>query len=107
MRIAVMLAALLSLTAPAGICAQHPAVSQLGNPSVIGAVDAPGVLAMGPDPGGHTGATVTPESTRTGRPVVDSAREAASGGRTENSGPPVSSAGQSGKQDGGRAQITE
>ncbi len=25
-------------------------------------------FAMGPDPGGHTGAGVTPETTKTGRP---------------------------------------
>jgi hypothetical protein len=27
------------------------------------------LLAMGPDPGGHTGDTVTPNTTRTGQPV--------------------------------------
>jgi hypothetical protein len=41
-------------------------------------------LAMGPDPGGHTGAGVTPETTKTGRPEVDAARGAASGGKVEN-----------------------
>lgn len=44
-------------------------------------------LAMGPDPGGHTGATVTPESTRTDRKEVDEARKAASGDRTETNTP--------------------
>lgn len=39
--------------------------------------------AMGPDPGGHTGATVTPETTRTDRPTVDSARKSNSGNKTE------------------------
>jgi hypothetical protein len=43
--------------------------------------------AMGPDPGGHTGATVTPETTRTDRPAVDSARQSASGAKTETSKP--------------------
>jgi hypothetical protein len=47
--------------------------------------------AMGPDPGGHTGATVTPETTRTDRPAVDAARQSTSGGRTETSGPAASS----------------
>lgn len=48
------------------------------------AVAAPGdQLAMGPDPGGHTGATVTPETTRTDNPAVDAARESASGKKTE------------------------
>ncbi len=44
-------------------------------------------LAMGPDPGGHTGATVTPETTRTDRAEVDAARKAASGSKTETNGP--------------------
>jgi len=44
-------------------------------------------LAMGPDPGGHTGATVTPETTKTDRPAVDSARQSTSGTKTETSGP--------------------
>jgi hypothetical protein len=46
------------------------------------------MLAMGPDPGGHTGARVTPETTKTDRPEVDAARKAASGSKTE-SNPPV------------------
>ena len=44
-------------------------------------------LAMGPDPGGHTGATVTPETTRTDRAEVDAARKSASGSKTETNGP--------------------
>ncbi|MEX0959958.1 MAG: hypothetical protein WDZ63_11785 [Burkholderiales bacterium] len=48
--------------------------------AIAGSVDQ---LAMGPDPGGHTGATVTPETTRTDRKEVDEARKAASGNRTE------------------------
>jgi hypothetical protein len=47
----------------------------------------PLLMAMGPDPGGHTGAGVTPETTKTGRPEVDAAREAASGGKVENNSP--------------------
>ena len=42
-----------------------------------------GAFAMGPDPGGHTGATVTPETTKTDRPNVDSARQTTSGSKTE------------------------
>jgi len=45
------------------------------------------VFAMGPDPGGHTGAGVTPETTKTGQPAVDAARTTNSGGKVENSGP--------------------
>ena len=44
-------------------------------------------FAMGPDPGGHTGAGVTPETTKTDRPGVDAARTAASGGKVENNSP--------------------
>ncbi len=41
------------------------------------------VQAMGPDPGGHTGAGVTPETTKTDRAQVDAARQAASGSEVE------------------------
>jgi hypothetical protein len=34
-----------------------------------GHVDVASRLAMGPDPGGHNGETVTPTTTRTGQPV--------------------------------------
>lgn len=45
-------------------------------------------VAMGPDPGGHTGATVTPETTKTDNSAVDAARQkAASGNTTETSKP--------------------
>lgn len=47
----------------------------------------PLLIAMGPDPGGHTGAGVTPETTKTDRPEVDAARNAASGAKVENNSP--------------------
>ncbi|MEO8165333.1 MAG: hypothetical protein ABI619_08035, partial [Betaproteobacteria bacterium] len=50
------------------------------------------VIAMGPDPGGHTGAGVTPETTKTDRPQVDAARQAASGSKVENNQPADNSA---------------
>ena len=37
--------------------------------SPFGHVDVVGRLAMGPDPGGHSGDTVTPSTTKTGQPV--------------------------------------
>jgi hypothetical protein len=49
----------------------------------------PTAHAMGPDPGGHTGATVTPETTKTDRPQVDSARQSTSGSKTETNGAPA------------------
>jgi hypothetical protein len=44
-------------------------------------------IAMGPDPGGHTGAGVTPETTKTDQPAVDAARKATSGAKVENNQP--------------------
>ena len=43
--------------------------------------------AMGPDPGGHTGDQVTPQTTKTDRPHIDRRREQASGTRTESNRP--------------------
>ena len=45
------------------------------------------LVAMGPDPGGHSGATVTPETTKTDSAAVDAARKSASGGKTESNKP--------------------
>jgi hypothetical protein len=97
MKIVLIVAALFSVPALAGISAQQWGSSQIENSNVTGTTKLPDLLSMGPDPGGHTGATVTPETTKTGQPAVDSAREAASGGKTENSGPPVNSSPQSKK----------
>ena len=47
----------------------------------------PLLLAMGPDPGGHTGAGVTPETTKTGNSAMDAARTAESGAKVENRAP--------------------
>jgi hypothetical protein len=58
----------------------------------------PYLVTMGPDPGGHTGATVTPETSKTGQPAVDSARQAASGSNTEKNTPPADSSQQVRKQ---------
>jgi len=46
------------------------------------------VLGMGPDPGGHTGDKVTPETTKTDRPEIDAKRKEASGDRVETNSPP-------------------
>ena len=48
-------------------------------------------FAMGPDPGGHTGAGVTPETTKTDQPAVDAARKATSDEKAKNTPPPESS----------------
>jgi len=46
------------------------------------------VRGMGPDPGGHTGDKVTPETTKTDRPEIDAKRKEASGDRVETNSPP-------------------
>lgn len=74
MKIALIVAALFSVPALAGISAQQWGSSQIEHSNVTGTTKLPDLLSMGPDPGGHTGATVTPETTKTGYPAVDSAR---------------------------------
>jgi hypothetical protein len=68
------------------ILALFSAAAVSGMPEPLGA-DAPVLIVMGPDPGGHTGAGVTPDTTKTDRPEVDAARKAASGSKTENNSP--------------------
>ena len=97
MKFALIVSAVFSVLALADISAQQSGSSQIENSNVTGTTKLPNLLSMGPDPGGHTGATVTPETTKTGQPAVDSARGTASGGRTESSGPPVNGSGQSKK----------
>ena len=95
----IVVAALFSVLALAGISSQQPGPS-IENSNVTGTTKLPDLLSMGPDPGGHTGAGVTPETSTTGQAAVDSARQSTSGGKTENSGPPVNTSQQSKKQHG-------
>ena len=97
MKNVLIVAAVFSVLALADISAQQWGSSQIGNSGIAGTTKLPYLLSMGPDPGGHTGATVTPETTKTGQPAVDSARETTSGGKTESSGPPVNGSQQSKK----------
>jgi hypothetical protein len=98
MKIILMVAAVFSALALADISAQQWGSSQIDASNVTDTKTLPYLLTMGPDPGGHTGATVTPETSKTGQSAVDSARQAASGSSTEKSGPPVDSAQQAKKQ---------
>ena len=98
MRIILMVAAVFSVLALADISAQQWASSPIDTSKVTDTNTLPYLLSMGPDPGGHTGATVTPETSKTGQPAVDSARQAATGSSTEKSGPPVDSSQQAKKQ---------
>ncbi len=97
MKFALVVAAVFSVLALVDISVQQWGTSQVENSNVTGTTKLPDLLSMGPDPGGHTGATVTPETTKTGQPAVDGARESASGGKTESSGPPVNGSPQSKK----------
>ncbi len=97
MKFVLIIAAVFSVLAFADISAKRWESSQIENSNVAGTTELPDLLSMGPDPGGHTGATVTPVTTKTGQPAVDGARETTSGGRTENSGPPVDGSQQSKK----------
>lgn len=92
MKIVLFVAVLFALPVFAGNTFQPSALGPIGI-SQVGATAGPAnLLAMGPDPGGHTGATVTPETTKTGNAAVDAARKAASAGRTENSAAPIGTA---------------
>jgi hypothetical protein len=62
---------------PAAVLAAQSAVVVEKHPS--NAAHAPIRLSMGPDPGGKTGATVNPETSKTGLPSEDSATARNSG----------------------------
>jgi hypothetical protein len=86
---------------PAAVLAAQPAVvldtlqmpnahQQMPNAHQSIAAHAPIRLSMGPDPGGKTGATVNPETTKTGLPSVDSATTAnSSSGTSSATGTPA------------------
>ncbi len=97
MKFVLIIAVVFSVLAFTDISANRWGSGEIENSNVAGTTELPDLLSMGPDPGGHTGATVTPVTTKTGQPAVDSARESTTGGRTENSGPPVNGSGQSKK----------
>ena len=85
---------------PAAALAAQPAIVldtlQMPNAHQSIAVHVPIRLSMGPDPGGKTGATVNPETTKTGLPSVDSATTPkSSSGTSSATGNPAGSANQS------------
>ncbi len=98
MKILLVVAVVLAVPMLIALFAFQLGASQFGNSEVTDTIQRPDLLSMGPDPGGHTGATVTAQSTRTGQPAVDSAREAASGANTESSAVPRASAPQPNKK---------
>jgi len=60
-------------------------------------------LSMGPDPGGHTGATVTPETSKTGQPSQDAAAAAHQSGAKSNDAGGASAAKQPAENSGGKS----
>jgi len=71
--------AILLPTAIANLQTQPPVPSPSVSLMETYRAETPSQLSMGPDPGGKTGATVTPETTKTGQPSVDGA-----GGSTQS-----------------------
>ena len=64
----------------------HNETGPLQYVSTIGHADMAMQLAMGPDPGGHTGDTVTPSTTKTGQPVENGQAPAKSEGAGTSKG---------------------
>jgi hypothetical protein len=73
----------------AGTCSQKRECGTASVPAYVSSTPMDR-LAMGPDPGGHTGDKVTPSTTRTGQPVEN--------GPAPKSDPPPASSGEPAKQ---------
>ena len=52
------------------VMAIYVAITPIQAPRAVGSESLPTILAMGPDPGGKTGAGVTPQTTRTDHPAA-------------------------------------
>lgn len=72
---------------------QSPPHERSQSASAIGAHGArvSNQLSMGPDPGGKTGATVTPETTKTGQPSHDETSASNQSGATSTAAPRAAS----------------
>ena len=70
---AIIIAIFFSSAAAAALETQHLSPNQSTTAARTHSAEAFNQLSMGPDPGGKTGATVTPETTKTGQPPVDGA----------------------------------
>jgi len=75
-RVAIIIAIFFSTAAAAAVKTQQLSPNQSANAAGTPSAEAFNQLSMGPDPGGKTGATVTPETTKTGQPSVDGAAAA-------------------------------
>jgi hypothetical protein len=67
--------------------APPPEQSQSASVSSIHGARVSDQLSMGPDPGGKTGATVTPETTKTGQPSHDGTSASNQSGATSTAAP--------------------
>ena len=72
-RAAIIIAIFFSTAAAATLKTQQLSPNQSTTAAKTHSADAFNQLGMGPDPGGKTGATVTPETTKTGQPPLDGA----------------------------------
>jgi len=72
-RAAIILAIFFSTAAAATLKTQQLSPNQSTTAAKTHSAEAFNQLGMGPDPGGKTGATVTPETTKTGQSPVDGA----------------------------------
>ena len=70
---AIVIAIFFSSAAAAALETQHLSPNQSTTAAKTHSAEAFNQLSMGPDPGGKTGATVTPETTKTGQPPADGA----------------------------------
>jgi hypothetical protein len=72
-RAAIVIAIFFSSAAAAALGTQHLSPNHSTTAAKTYRTEAFNQLSMGPDPGGKTGATVTPETTKTGQPPTDGA----------------------------------
>ena len=85
-RAAIIIAIFFSTAAAATLRTQELSPNQNTNAAGTHSAEAFNQLSMGPDPGGKTGATVTPETTKTGQPPVDGAAASKQSGTSGTAG---------------------
>jgi len=83
---AIIIAIFFSSAAAAALETQHLGPNQSTTAARTHSAEAFNQLSMGPDPGGKTGATVTPETTKTGQPPVDGAAASKQSGTSGTAG---------------------
>ena len=84
--VAIVLAGIAGTPIPALASKPHVAPEQSSSAAIVRGHEPWALerLSMGPDPGGHTGATVTPETSKTGQPSHDAAGASSQSGAATN-----------------------